>query len=89
MLRLLVHGQQPDFSLHGAELEEFGLDQGTALSRDDEPPIRGWLPRSAGTIPCCSGTRGRQTADSVARIGGRRRERYVFTRRGCSACSTI
>jgi MoxR-like ATPase len=80
MLRLLVHGEQPDFCLHGRNY----------LGPQNEPRYRvlqslpyidSFLEALARFHVALEHAVG-QTADSVARIGGRRRERYVFTRRG-------
>ena len=80
MLRLLVHGQQPDFGLHGRNY--MGLDQEPRYKvLTTLPYVDAFLEALARFHVALEHAVG-QTADSVARIGSRRRERYVFTRRG-------
>jgi AAA domain (dynein-related subfamily) len=80
MLRLLVHGQQPDFPLHGSSyqgpVQEPRYHQLSAL-----PGAAGFLEALARFHVALEHAVG-QAPNAMARIGGRRKERYVFTRRG-------
>lgn len=80
MLCLLVYGSQPDFGLHGHAYvgpeQEPRYHRLAGLKQLDD--FLEALARFHVSLEEAVG----QTPDSMARIGGRRRERYVFTRRG-------
>jgi MoxR-like ATPase len=80
MLQLLVFGRQPDFRLHGR-----GYRGGAQEPRYHHlaalPGVDGFLEALARFHVALEHAVG-QTPNTMARIGGRRKERYVFTRRG-------
>jgi len=81
MLRLLVYGEQPDFAMHGSGY--FGLRQEPRYPQfADLGNADDYLEALARFHVALENAVGQGGADSVARIGSRRRERYVFTRRG-------
>ena len=80
MLHYLVYGRQPDVTLLGQAYP--GCDQPAplaVLAESDE--IEDLLPALASFHAALEHAAGQSDGDS-ARIGGRRKERYVFTRRG-------
>jgi MoxR-like ATPase len=80
MLRLLVFGEQPDFTANGRTYA--GIDQEpryhTLAALPDVDRYLEALARFHVALEHAVG----QAVESTARIGSRRRERYVFTRRG-------
>jgi hypothetical protein len=80
MLRFLVYGRQPDVTLLGRGYPGFDLPPPLAvLAEYDE--IDELLPALASFHAALEHAAGQGDGDP-ARIGGRRKERYVFTRRG-------
>lgn len=80
MLRLLVFGEQPDCTVNGCHYA--GGEQEPRYGRLAAlPNIEKYLEALARFQVALEHAVG-QSGDGVARIGSRRRERYVFTRRG-------
>ncbi|MFL5338560.1 MAG: AAA family ATPase [Gemmataceae bacterium] len=80
MLLFLVHGQQPEVTLLGRRYPGGDLPAPLAvLAESDE--IDDLLPALASFHAALEHAAGQGDGDP-ARIGGRRKERYVFTRRG-------
>lgn len=80
MLQFLVFGRQPDVTVLGRAFPGFEQPAPLAVLADNDE-IDGLLPALASFHAALEHAAG-QGENDLARIGSRRKERYVFTRRG-------
>ena len=83
MLQFLVTGKQPDVSLYGTPYTG-SQDHAPLAALNDLPGIHKFLAALARFHAALEGAVGRTSGEAI-RLGGRRRDRYIFTRRGLLA----
>lgn len=84
MLRYLVYGQQPQVQLYGVPFTGPSLERGPLSVLADLPAIDAFLEALARFHAALESAVGR-SEERAPLLGARRKERYVFTRRGLLA----
>jgi MoxR-like ATPase len=82
MLRALVHGAQPDVNIRGWVYRGQHTGDAPLAALAELPHIDQFLRALARFHAALEGAVGRGSGTRAGRLGGRRKDRYVFTRRG-------